>query len=105
MNTFQWIINSTWITYAIFSSCFFQNAAAADDTHTGEQMRYLTVEDHHHASSANLDGSRDYHNSSMDAEKISRDFGEYWSFERKVSAENACAAWWLIEIKKLFGAA
>lgn len=40
-------------------------------------MRYLTVDDGHHNSSANLDNSRDYHNSSMDRdEKISRDFGE-----------------------------
>lgn len=65
-------------TYTLYDKQFNELScltAAADDTHTGEQMRYLTVEDHHHASSANLDGSRD-HNSSMDAEKISRDFGE-----------------------------
>lgn len=42
-------------------------------------MRYLTVDDGHHGS-ANLDGSRDYHNSSMDpsADKISRDFGKFF---------------------------
>lgn len=62
--------------HEFFVPPFLKPPAAADDTHTGEQMRYLTVEDHHHASSANLDGSRD-HNSSMDAEKISRDFGKY----------------------------